>query len=65
MARQVFRPGQTVALRSRVGLSPVTPSLFQVQMRLTDSRGRSMYRIRNNQHDYERVEPGSNLAPQD
>ena len=61
MAQDIFLPGQAVSLISREGLSPATPTSFEVLVKLSDSKGASRYRIRNSQHEHERVEFGSNL----
>jgi hypothetical protein len=62
MVRVVLLPGQAVSLISRAGLSPATPTRFEVLTRLPDIKGASRYRIRNSQHEHERVELGSNLV---
>ncbi len=61
MAKNIFSKGQQVALQSRVGLSPRTPTEFTVLLRLPDNGGKPQYRIRNDDQGHERVEQGSNL----
>ena len=58
---KTFLPGETVYLKSRYGLSPITPKYFEILNKLPNSEGRSQYRIVNKRVGHERVELGSNL----
>ncbi|PLW75295.1 hypothetical protein C0081_20485 [Cohaesibacter celericrescens] len=62
MPKTEFQLGDTVSLKSREGLSPATPKSFKILLKLPNSEGRSLYRIRNNRLDHERVELGSGLV---
>lgn len=64
MAQPVFKPGETVVIRSRAGLSPVVPVDFKIIRQLPDNRGETQYRIRNDAANHERVEMGRNLSHQ-
>ncbi|HAT87057.1 MAG TPA: hypothetical protein DCS30_14560 [Rhizobiales bacterium] len=57
-----FQAGDTVSLKSRVGLSPVTPKYFKILFKLPNSEGMSWYRIRNDRFNHEREEPEMGLV---
>lgn len=62
MAHKHFDEGQMVSLKSRAHLSPATPMLFKVETKLRNNGGLPQYRIKNTEHDHERVELSTNLV---
>lgn len=61
----IFTIGQTVRMKSRIGLVKKTAELFQIKSRLPVKDGSPQYRIRSEQETYERVTTEDNLEPVD
>jgi hypothetical protein len=59
----LFAVGQTVRMKSRVGLAHKAAELFQIKSRLPVKDGSPQYRIRNEQETHERVTTEDNLEP--
>ncbi|UDL88768.1 hypothetical protein LGH82_27225 [Mesorhizobium sp. PAMC28654] len=61
----LFAVGQTVRMKSRMGLVQKTAELFQIQSKLPVKDGSPQYRIRSDQETHERVTTEDNLEPAD
>ncbi|MEO5758195.1 MAG: hypothetical protein ABIQ51_15200 [Mesorhizobium sp.] len=61
----LFAVGQTVRMKSRVGLVQKTAELFEITSRLPVKDGSPQYRIRNEQETHERVTTEDNLEAAD
>ncbi|RUV53967.1 hypothetical protein EOA85_26660 [Mesorhizobium sp. M5C.F.Ca.IN.020.29.1.1] len=57
--------GQTVRMKSRIGLVQKTAELFQIKSKLPVKDGSPQYRIRSDEETYERVTTEDNLEVAD
>ncbi|RWF71498.1 MAG: hypothetical protein EOS26_21240 [Mesorhizobium sp.] len=60
-----FAIGQTVRMKSRIGLVQKTAELFQIKSKLPVKDGSPQYRIRSDEETYERVTTEDNLEVAD
>ncbi|RWM74851.1 MULTISPECIES: hypothetical protein [Mesorhizobium] len=61
----LFAIGQTVRMKSRIGLVQKTAELFQIKSKLPVKDGSPQYRIRSDEETYERVTTEDNLEVAD
>ncbi|RWC41865.1 hypothetical protein [Mesorhizobium sp.] len=61
----LFAIGQTVRMKSRIGLVQKTAKLFQIKSKLPVKDGSPQYRIRSDEETYERVTTEDNLEVAD
>lgn len=61
----LFAIGQTVRMKSRIGLVQKTAELFEIKSRLPVKDGSPQYRIRSELETHERVTTEDNLEPAD